>query len=190
MNTHSYQNLVIEVFDDPTYQSASTDNKSNYSKHYSSVDEDYQPISKHGIKIYQEGKERNSCVILGAGGATGIYNNSSVVAADQLLICCADNIFCLSLPDLNLEWNIQADPATCFQIYNLHEDYIVHGELTISRIDKNGNIKWQYGGSDIFVTLDNEDAFALNSDHIALTDFNKAKYKVDFNGQTIAYQKR
>jgi hypothetical protein len=148
----------------------------------------HMTTSKHGIKIYQDGKEKNSCIILGTGAGTGIYDHSSVVAAGQLLVCCADNIFCLSLPDLNLEWNLQADQTTCFQIYNLQEDYIVYGELAISRIDKNGNIKWQYGGCDIFVTLDGEEAFTLNPDHIALTDFNYAKYKVDFNGKTIAYQ--
>lgn len=188
MNTHSYQNLMIEVFDDPTFQASSAGNKFNYSKHYSSDNEGYRPTSKHGIKIYQDGKEKNSCIILGNAGITGIYNNSSVVAAGQLLVCCADHIFCLSIPDLNLEWNIQVDQTTCFQIYSLQEDYIVHGELAISRIDKNGNIKWQYSGSDIFVTLDNEEAFTLNPDHIALTDFNYSKYKVDFNGKTIAYQ--
>lgn len=185
MNTHSYQNLVIEVFDDPTYQSGSVDNKYKYSKQYSSADEGYQPTSKHGIKIYQDGKEWSSCIILGAAGGTRIHNTSSVVAGDQLVICCADNIFCLSLPDLNLKWNTQADQVTCFQIYNLDKDYIIHGELSISRIDKNGNIKWQLGSSDIFVTLDGDEAFTLNTDYIELTDFGKGKYKVDFNGETI-----
>lgn len=185
MNTHSYQNLVIEVFDDPTYQPASGDNTFTYSKQYSSVSEAYQPTSKHGIKIYHEGKKCSSCIILGGGGGTGIHDNSSLVADRQLLVCCTDNIFCLSLPDLDLKWKIQADEATCFQIYNLQEDYIIHGEFEISRIDKDGNIKWQYSGSDIFVTPDGAEAFTLNSDHIVLTDFNKAKYKVDFNGKTI-----
>ncbi|TKC64057.1 hypothetical protein FBD94_06870 [Pedobacter hiemivivus] len=101
MNTHSYQNLVIEVFDDPTFQASSTDNKFNYSKHYSSVDQGHRPTSKDGVKIYQNGKEKNSCIILGNGGDTGIYNNSSVIAADQLLVCCADNIFCLGPIKIN-----------------------------------------------------------------------------------------
>jgi hypothetical protein len=188
MNTHSYQNLVIEVFNDTTFQSASSDNTFNYSKQYSSVDEGYQPTSKHGIKIYQDGKEWNNCIILGSGGGTGIYDNSSLVADGQMLVCCADNIFCLSLPDLDLKWNTRVDEATCFRIYNLQEDYVVHGELAISRIDGNGNIKWQYGGTDIFVTTDGDQAFTLNSDNITLIDFNKARYKVDFNGKTIAHQ--
>lgn len=181
---------MIEIFDDPSFEYASADNRFDYSKDYSSVDEGYKATSKHGIKIYQDGKERNSCIILGAGGGTGIYNNSSVVGLGLLLVCCANNIFCLSLPALNLIWNIQVDDASCFSIYKLHKDYIVHGELTISRIDKNGNIKWQYGGNDIFISIDAEDAFTLNSDHIALTDFSKSKYKIDFNGNTIAYQNR
>lgn len=185
MNTHSYQNLLIEVFDDPTYQYASADDKFTYSNHYSSVTEHHLPTSKHGIKVYQDGIEWSSCIVLGVGGSTGIYDTSSVIAGRQLLVCCADNIFCLSLPDLNLKWNTQADHATCFQIYSFEEDYIVHGELTISRLDKNGNIKWQFSGSDIFVTLNGDEAFTLNTDYIALTDFNNVKYKIDFNGEIL-----
>jgi hypothetical protein len=86
---------------------------------------------------------------------------------------------------LELKWATQSDPATCFGIYKLQDDYIVHGEIEISRLDKEGNIKWQFGGSDIFVTFDADDAFKLNADHIALTDFYRIKYKIDFNGKII-----
>jgi hypothetical protein len=46
----------------------------------------HMTTSKHGIKIYQDGKEKNSCIILGTGAGTGIYDHSSVVAAGQLLV--------------------------------------------------------------------------------------------------------
>ena len=69
---------------------------------------------------------------------------------------------------MNLKWNTQADEVTCFQIYVLQEDYIIHGELEISRIDKNGNIKWQYSGADIFVTSDGEEASSIACFSISL----------------------
>ncbi|SMC60634.1 hypothetical protein [Pedobacter nyackensis] len=185
MNTHFYKNLVIQIFNDPTYEYGSSDNKSNYSKIYSNCEEHYQPSSKHGVKIYCNEEEINDCIILGTGGGTGISSNSSLIDSDQLLICCADTVFCLKLPSLDLIWSIQADQATCFQIHKLQDDFIIHGEILVTRISKDGLIKWQFGGSDIFVSFDGDEAFKLNTDHIALTDFCNVKYKVDFNGKAI-----
>ena len=125
----------------------------------------------------------NSCIIIGSGGATVVHQNSSLVDDCQLVICCCDTIFGLTLPGLELKWQTQADQSTCFEIHKLCEDYIVHGELLISRLDREGNIKWQFGGSDIFLSFDNDEAFKLYADHIALTDFKNTTYKIDFDGK-------
>lgn len=185
MNKYNYKDLVIEVYDDPSYKAGSADNRYHYQKQYFGNSGSEYATSKHGIKIYREEEETNNCIVIGSGGSTGIYKNSSIIDNDQLLICCCDTIFCLSLPDLGLKWTTQSDQATCFGIYKLQDDYIVHGEIEISRLNNEGNIKWQFSGSDIFVSVDSDDAFKLNADHIALTDFYKIKYKLDFNGKTI-----
>jgi len=185
MNRHQYKDLTIEVLDEPTYKFGSADNNFNYSKHYFSDGLSEYATSKHGINIYQDDKIIDSCIIIGSGGATGIHKNSSLLDNDQLLLCCCETIFCLTLPNLELKWKTKVDQATCFEILKLHDDYIVHGEIEISRLSKDGNIKWQFGGSDIFVSFDNDEAFKLNSDHIALTDFLNIKYKIDFAGKVI-----
>jgi hypothetical protein len=123
--------------------------------------------------------------VIGSGGATGVHEHSWILQDDHLVICCCNEIFCLSIPDLDLKWRTNCDPATCFGIYKLEDEYIVHGEITITRLDRSGNIRWTFGGSDIFVSLDNDDAFRLYDDHIALTDFYKTKYKVGFDGREI-----
>ena len=94
-------------------------------------------------------------------------------------------LFCLGLPDLQLNWQTTVDLAACFEVFKLEEDYIVHGEIEISRIDKYGKIKWSFSGVDIFVVLDETKSFVLHSDHIFLTDFEKNTYKIDFNGKLI-----
>jgi hypothetical protein len=64
------------------------------------------------------------CVCL-SGGPTGIHSKSSVMEGNSFLICCADSIFCLALPDLNLTWITKADQATTGQdVFKLNDDVI------------------------------------------------------------------
>jgi hypothetical protein len=185
MNRYQYKDLAIEVLDEPTYRFGSADNNFNYSKHHFGDGAKQYPISKHGVKVIQDNKEINNCIIIGSGGATGVHKNSSLVDNGQLIICCCDTMFCLTLPDLELKWKTQADQATCFQIFKWKDDYIIHGELEITRLDKDGRVKWKFGGADIFVSIDNEEEFKIEDDGILLTDFTKTKYKIDFEGKLL-----
>jgi hypothetical protein len=185
MNRHQYKDLTIEVFDDPAYKYGAADNIFNYSNHYFSEGAEEYPTSKHAVKVYLEDQVIYSCILIGSGGATGLHQNSSLIDDDRLVICCCDSVFCLSLPNLDLRWKVQADQATCFQVFKLQEDYLVHGELQITRLDKAGKVKWQLGGADIFVSLGGEDEFKLERDHIMLTDFGRRIYKIDFDGRLL-----
>lgn len=185
MNQYYYRDLTIELIDEPTYKFDSADNKFIYSKHYFSDGSAEYPTSKHGIKIYKNDQIIDSCIVIGSGGATGIHKTSSLVDNERLLLCCCDTIFCLALPDLDLKWKKQSDQATCFQIFKQNDDYIIHGELQVTKLDSDGNKKWEFGGADIFVSIDNEEEFKIETDGILLTDFAKTKYKIDFDGKLI-----
>lgn len=182
--TKVYKQFVIEIIDEPDYKDDSSDNIFRYSKIYLGNDSVYRTTSRHGIKVYHEDLVIYSCKITGTAGATIVDENSFIIDGDQLVICCSDTIFCLSLPDLDLKWNIQIDPITCFQIFKQNDDYLVHCETQVTKLDKNGKIIWQFGGADIFVSLDDE-AFRIENDGILLTDFSNRKYKIDFDGKLI-----
>ncbi|MBL1411079.1 hypothetical protein [Sphingobacterium faecale] len=186
MNQYHYKNFTIEVIDEPTYKYESVDNSFCYSRIYFGDDDERYPTSKHGVKIYEGDIGIDSCIIIGSGGATGIHQNSTLVDNDQLLICCCDTIFCLALPDLALKWKTQADQATCFQVFKLQDGYIVHGELLITKLDREGNKKWEFGGNDIFVSINNEEVFKMDNDGILLTDFSGNTYKIDFDGDLLS----
>lgn len=177
--------MTIEVLDEPTYKFGSTDNNFNYSKHYFGDGAKEYPTSKHGIKIYRNVQIIDSCIIIGSGGATGINQNSSLVDNDRLVICCCNTVFNLTLSDLELKWKTQADQATCFQIFKQQSDYLIHGELQVTKLDKDGNKKWEFCGADIFVSIDDKEEFKIESDGILLTDFVKTKYKIDFDGKLL-----
>jgi hypothetical protein len=185
MNIHQYKDLIIVVLDETTYKVGSADNNFNYSKSYFGNFAEEYPTSKHGVKLFQDDVQINNCILIASGGANDIHQNSSLVDNDHLLICCCDSIFCLTLPGLKLKWTTQCDPATCFQIFKQQDDYIIHGELQITKLNKDGQIKWEFGGADIFVSIDNEEEFKIEDDGILLTDFAKVKYKIDFNGKLI-----
>ncbi len=186
MNQYHYKNFTIEVIDEPAYKYGSVDNSFCYSRIYFGDDAERYPTSKHGVKIYEDDQIIDSCIIIASGGTTGIHQNSTLVDNDQLLICCCDTIFCLALPDLALKWKTQADQATCFQVFKLQDGYIVHGELLITKLDREGNKKWEFGGDDIFVSINNEEVFKMDNDGILLTDFAMSKYKIDFEGKLLS----
>jgi len=134
-----------------------------------------------GIELYEEENLQKAGVIGAGGGATGIYNTSFVFDNNRIVICCSDSVFCLSIPDLSLLWKTKADMATCFEIYKYKSDYIIHGELEITRLGHDGEIIWQQSGADIFTG-----PFVIADDYILATDWDNKEYKFDFDGDSVS----
>lgn len=146
---------------------------------------EYQLSTMYEIRILQDENLIKTALIGSVGGGTTIHKNSIIIEDERLVICCSDSIFCLSIPELNLIWQTQADQATCFEIYKYEDSYIIHGELEITRLDKDGNILWQNSGADIFTNLDGKDSFVITDNYILATDWENRKYKFDFNGNSV-----
>jgi hypothetical protein len=108
-----------------------------------------------------------------------------VITNDSLLICCCDKVYSLSIPKLEIKWKKSFDPATCFAIYPFKGDFIIHGELHVTRIDMDGHEKWNFGARDIFVTPDGKDSFKLIDDKIKLRDWEGYEYILNEQGQEI-----
>ncbi len=182
--TTNYHDYTVEIIDEPNFGLNSNDNTSTYDKIY--YDETgYQPTSMHGIKVSKDGVHLSSAIICEVGGATGIYDNSFIIIDDALLICCCDTVYSFKLPNLTLNWKKEFDLATCFSIYSFKSDFIIHGELQISRVDKNGIKKWEFGARDIFVTSDGKESFGLKEDKIYLRDWQGYEYVINENGQEV-----
>jgi len=175
----------IDIYADQTFKEGSADNFNQYDFVYFDKSEYHFP-SVFGIKIYQEDKLLRSAIIGSIGGGTTIHDTSTIIENDRLLVCCSDTIFCLSIPDLTLLWRTQADQATCFEIYKYQDSYIIHGELEISRLDKDGKILWQQSGEDIFTTLESKDSFEITDKYILATEWRNRKYKFDYDGTDLS----
>ena len=185
MNRLTAGEFQIEIFSDPDYRLDSADNLHQYKSIYMNEDS-YRATSIYGIKVYKNDTLLSSALVGSSGGGTGIYPNSLIAEPQRLVVCCSNSIFCLAIPTLLLQWKTKADFATCFEVFKYQSDYIVHGEVEISRLSADGDLIWQRSGADIFVTLDsNEDDFVVTDDYILATDWNNRKYKFDFDGNVI-----
>lgn len=175
---------VIKFYDEADYKLDSTDNIKTYSKTFISGDKNIL-TSQIGIELFEDDNLKSSCLIGSEGGGTGITGNTTMISYGGLVICCSNTVFKLTIPDLNLEWKTVADSATCFGIHFLDKDYIVHGELDITRLDKDGKIVWQNGGRDIWITAEGIDDFAVYDNYILATDWDYNRYKFDFDGKLL-----
>lgn len=184
MRYYANNQFRIDIFSDPTFSRGSKDNVCQYNfEHLAKKTELFSTI--FGIKLFEGRKLLKSAVIGSVGGTTVLHKTSTIVENDRILICCADSVFCLAIPDLSLLWQKQVDAVTCFEIFKYKDTYIVHGEMGISRIDKNGNILWQRGGSDVFATEEGKGDFLITENYIWATDWEYRKYIFDFNGKQI-----
>ena len=187
--TLQHNDLTIKVFDDSSFIQ-SPDSLTKYEKVYQpEKDHEYVPASQHAIVVYKNGVKLSSAILLAAAGATSVTENSIIIENNNLITRCCNIVFSLTLPDLQLNWMTEVDWATCFAIHKYHDDFITEGEMSITRINRNGKILWEYSGADIFVTLDGSSSFDMYDDYIALSDFNGSTYKIDYNGMEINYVK-
>jgi hypothetical protein len=179
-------NQKIEIINDTTYKTESTDNNFAYDLVYKDEDAGKYQSSNHAVKIFRDGQLIKSAIVCAVGGSTTIHDNSAVIKDHDLYIVCADKVFSLSLPDLQLRWIMRADQATCFGIYKADNGLFTHGELSVTRLGTDGQIIWQTGLRDIIVTVDSDkDSFIMHDDYIELEDFLRNNYKLDFNGRFI-----
>ncbi len=156
-----HNDLPVELFDDSLFTQTS-DSPTSYDKIYQPVkDKDYEPISQHAIIVYQENIKVASAILVAVAGGTSVTPDSVLIDEGNLIPRCCNTVFCLTLPHLNLNWMIEADWATCFSIHKYQDSYITHGETSIARIDRKGNMLWDYSGAGIFVCPEEGNPFKM-----------------------------
>ena len=182
-----YSNFEISLFKDRDYDPDSTDNSKNYDHFYGDkVNKDDAYLTKYGIELSKYGAIHYSALIVSSGGATDFSDTSFLIDEDALLICCGKSVFCLSLPELTLLWRVQGDPATCFEILKFKNNYIIHGELEISSLDRNGKLNWTFAGSDIFTTPTGKDGFKIKENIVFATNWDHITFQLDaYTGKEI-----
>lgn len=129
------------------------------------------------ISIYKKDEFLHESWIHSENGSTTCHETSYIIDDGNPVICCGDSVFCLEIPSLDIKWKTKADDITAFQIFQIHDSYIIHGELAISKLSKKGEIVWQNFGRNIFVSLTDESNFKIEDEIISAVDFLGNKYQ-------------
>lgn len=182
-----YKSFEIEVIDDKNYKLKSTNNLHQYRKIYFEENE-YHPSSKHAVIVKENGIEISSVIICETQGTTGIHENSFIIEDNKMWILVSNKVYCLEIPSLKIIWQKEFDQFTNFCIYQLEENFIIHGELEIFRITKEGNILWSFGGRDIWVNPEGKNELIIEENFIRLFDFESNEYIINFNGKTLEFK--
>ncbi|MFC0605243.1 hypothetical protein [Winogradskyella pulchriflava] len=181
-----YKDFEVEITNEPHLDSAEFGQR--FKKLYPvdlGLELEFKPSSKYGIRIIDKGIEKCSALLLESGGATGIFENSFLIKNDRIYICCSNQIYSLNLTDLSVNWRNSYDWATCFGIHEFKNDFIIHGETQVSRINENGEIVWDFSARDIFVNPDGKTEFKIIENRIELIDWQGYKYELNADGKIL-----
>ncbi|AYN03522.1 hypothetical protein [Flavobacterium sp. 140616W15] len=184
----NYKNYQIEIFNDSNYTINSIDNLKVYDTVFFQEKKDKDKLystSKCGIIVKKSDTKIASAIICESGSATAITEKSFIIEDDRIWICVCNKVYCLEIPSLNLVWRKEIDFITNFSIHKIQDDFIIHGELDIKRITKDGETIWSFGGRNIWVNQEGRTEFNIENNQIHLFDFESNEYILDFNGETI-----
>lgn len=148
--------------------------------------------SKLVLLCSKVGESNKKCLITGIDGGCYFHlsskedNCQSVKIVDnQLIMSLGFSFVSLDLDRMQFNWIIRPDIAEVFEFYDLENDFLLRGELCIHRIDRKGNVKWSFGGRDIWVNPDGEKEVTIEKDKIILVDFESNRYIINFDGIEI-----
>ena len=107
---------------------------------------------------------------------------------NNLIMSLGFSLLSLNLNELKLDWIIRPDINEIFGFLDLKDDLLLRGESQIHRIDKKGNIKWSFGGNDIWVNLEGKNEMNIEENTIKLFDFESNEYLLNFDGVELEYK--
>ncbi|HEY1045711.1 MAG TPA: hypothetical protein VGF79_04685 [Bacteroidia bacterium] len=128
----------------------------------------------------------SACLLGATGEATGVSDLTVLMCDECVLVSCADSVFCLSLPDLNLNWKVKADVVTCLGLYQIGSNYLIHGAFEISMLDEEGNCLWNLSSKGISWDFYNGiEKLSLERDYFKVWDWDKRMFCFNFEGELV-----
>ena len=186
-----YNDLTIKIVDDYHYgmkplEYQNTKHKHNYMYEYYYLEEYHIYsdgfTSQHGIIVEELDGTINSAIVLANGVPTSVHKKSYHIENNSIMICCGDVLFSLALPDLRLIWKTKIDIGRAIAIYKMNNDYIIEGEIGVSRINSFGKIIWER--ESLYTSTKNAwiNEFKIIGKYIFTRSWDERKIQYDFNG--------
>jgi len=182
----SYQQYKLTILEDDQYTIESADNLRGYDNvYFDNTLSRYQVTAKLAILVNFNNEEITSAILCDIGPYAGLNERTFLIEDEHLYICFTDDLYCFNIPNLALIWKKRVDYCVNHGVQKIQNDLLVHGEFEIIRITKLGEIKWRFGGHDIWVNNNGFPEITILHDRIKLVDYQSNFYAIGFDGNTI-----
>lgn len=138
--------------------------------------------------------EKQFCILVERNGQlksmeiTGSYytpdEGFALPTGNQLFLMLNDQLLLFDPETMEITKRAELDIlGTMIAAYPYKDDFILHGEIEILRVNKELKVLWSFSGLDIFVRRSrNEQAITFQEDRICLYDFYENYYEIDYHG--------
>jgi hypothetical protein len=130
--------------------------------------------SAHVISRTRRDHVRHALRLSASGGPSSVHQQSLLLDGDRAVVAVGAWLCAVDLPLLGVEWSVEVDWACCFGVHRAGDDYLSHGELSIRRVGRDGKIRWQASGRDIFTGR-----LEVQDDVAVVEDFDHHRYRID-----------
>ena len=163
--------LEVVFRDEPCWTPGSADNLRRFDREIV-LDEDSCRRAV-GVTVEREGRVLASAVLRVGAWSPGAQEGSVVVRRDAIYFSAGPQVVALELPSLEPRWMVKVDDACVFGLHEIEEDaLLVHGELDVTLLGMDGEIRWQHGGWDIFTG-----GCHIDGGQVVAVDWNGAVYR-------------
>lgn len=183
------KDFEIELKDDPSYRIKPASNPI-YGYEYSQgaiIKNLVFTINKRAIIVRDiaSKQEVSSAILCENGGKAALTQDCFKLAEDKLWICVGDKMYCLAIPSLEVNWFRNVDFGTIHSINFFGGDLIIHGNMGLVRIGKEGEVIWKFSeGNGVFIP--GEERLKIFEKYIELIDGNDQKYTVNEDGKALS----
>jgi hypothetical protein len=166
--------LEVALWEDHTYTRGSADNVHAYGRELAFAGGQRHEWRAVGVRVSKGGRAVSSAVVLLPIGCGEPGVHTVVARPGTLYLPCGGEVAALDLPSLEVRWRTSADFACVNGLHEIPgaEALIVHGELTIARVEPDGRVAWERTGRDIF-----SGELRIVGDAVEVTDWNEDLYR-------------
>jgi hypothetical protein len=126
----------------------------------------------HVISRTGSDRVRHALRISALGGHTVVHERSLLLDGDRAVVAIGAWLCAVDLPLLGVEWSVEVDWAQCLGVYRVGDDYLTHGAVFITRVSRDGKIRWQASG-------DGFTGITVEGGHAVVEDFRQHRRRID-----------
>ena len=177
--------LEVAFWTDHTYTRNSADNVHAYEREIMLAGEDRHHRQAVGVRVSDGGAVLASAVLLLPLGCGEPGAHAIVLRPGTVYLPTGSEVAALDVPSLQVRWETRSDLGCVLALHEIpgEEALIVHGEITIARVEPDGRVAWEHSGRDIF-----SGELCVIGDAVEVTDWDGELYRFRISDGEILVQ--